>query len=154
LISGNFACYPKSDRVAIHRTACEMAMRHPNWAFRNPDKLARAQQQQGAAHDRFVQFFGRGINVMSIWSDWISAAPAGPNRDWRRQRCFDIRSIADECATTSTATPSRPLLFERIAGRDPERTNQVFRNVSLAVISARSIMRRKCGKPAILLIAH
>src|ERR1700681_1102414 len=44
LISGNFACYPKSDRVAIHRIACETTMRHPESAFRNPDKLARAQE--------------------------------------------------------------------------------------------------------------
>ena len=64
LISGNFACYPKSDRVAIHRTACEMAMRYPKWAFRNPDKLARARQQQSAEHDRFVQFFGADFLVI------------------------------------------------------------------------------------------
>jgi hypothetical protein len=64
LISGNFVCYPKSDRVAIHCTACEMAMGHPNWAFRNPDKLARARQQQSAEHDRFVQFFGADFLVI------------------------------------------------------------------------------------------
>ena len=29
LISGNFVCYPKSDRAAIHRAACEMTMRLP-----------------------------------------------------------------------------------------------------------------------------
>jgi hypothetical protein len=46
LISGNFACYPQSDRAAIHRSAYEIAMRHPAQAFRNPDKLARARQQQ------------------------------------------------------------------------------------------------------------
>jgi hypothetical protein len=64
LISGNFACYPKTDRVAIHRVACEMAMRHPKWVFRNPDKLARARQQQSAEHDRFVQFFGADFVVI------------------------------------------------------------------------------------------
>jgi hypothetical protein len=64
LISGNFACYPKSDRVAIHRIACEMTMRHPESAFRNPDKLARAQELQNAEHDRFVKFFGADFVVI------------------------------------------------------------------------------------------
>ena len=64
LISGNFVCYPKRDRAAIHRAACEMTMRHPESAFRNPDKLARAQQLQNAEHDRFVQFFGADFVVI------------------------------------------------------------------------------------------
>ena len=64
LISGNFACYPKSDRAAIHRSAYEIAMRHPEQAFRNPDKLARAQQQQKTVHDWFVQFFGDDFVVI------------------------------------------------------------------------------------------
>ena len=64
LISGNFVCYPKSERAAIHRTAYEMAMRHPESAFRNPDKLARAQQLQKTEHDRFVQFFGAAFVVI------------------------------------------------------------------------------------------
>lgn len=39
-------------------------MRHPERAFRNPDKLARAQQQQKAEHDRFVRFFGDDFVVL------------------------------------------------------------------------------------------
>ena len=39
-------------------------MRHPESAFRNPDKLARAQQLQNAEHDRFVQFFGADFVVI------------------------------------------------------------------------------------------
>jgi hypothetical protein len=64
LMSGTFAWYPKSDRAAIHRTAYEMTMRHPESAFRNPDKLARAQQLQNTEHDRFVQFFGADFVVI------------------------------------------------------------------------------------------
>ena len=64
LISGNFACYPQNDRDAIHHAAYEMTMRHPESAFRNPDKLARAQQLQSAHHDRFVQFFGADFVVI------------------------------------------------------------------------------------------
>jgi len=39
-------------------------MRHPQRAFRNPDKLARALQLQSAEHDRFVQFFGADFVVI------------------------------------------------------------------------------------------
>lgn len=64
LISGNFACYPRTERAAIHRIACEVTMRYPQRAFRNPDKLARAQQLQRAHHDQFVKFFGADFVVM------------------------------------------------------------------------------------------
>ena len=42
-----------------------MTMRQPESAFRNPDKLARAQELQNAEHDRFVQFFGADFVVIS-----------------------------------------------------------------------------------------
>ncbi|MGH3560815.1 MAG: hypothetical protein ACRDTN_03155, partial [Mycobacterium sp.] len=64
LVSGNFACYPKRERATIRRIACEMTVRHPQRAFRNPDKLARAQQLQRAEHDRFLQFFGADFVVI------------------------------------------------------------------------------------------
>ena len=185
LISGNFACYPKSDRAAIHRTACEMAMRHPKWAFRNPDKLARARQQQSAEHDRFVQFFGADFVVIpgaqltermrsfyTFCCDQIVAELAasgkrpkhpsfnGPDypahlvasdsvavthdevdglglyaefgmieeafADPSLLRHPDYRRRVRDCLDDPTISP---VLFERMAARDPERTNQVFRKL-------------------------
>jgi hypothetical protein len=64
LLSGNFAWYPKSERAAVHRTAYEMAMRHPESVFRNPAKLARAEQVQKVEHDWFVRFFGTDFVVV------------------------------------------------------------------------------------------
>jgi hypothetical protein len=64
LMSGHFMAYRKRDRAAIHRAACEMALRHPERAFRNPDKLARARQLQSAEHERFVRFFGADFVVI------------------------------------------------------------------------------------------
>jgi len=64
LVSGNLACYPKSDRIALHRIAYEIAMRYPQRVFRNPDKLARAQQLQRTHHEQFVKFFGADFVVI------------------------------------------------------------------------------------------
>ena len=185
LISGNFVCYPKRDRAAIHRAACEMMMRHPESAFRNPDKLARAQQLQNDEHDRFVQFFGADFVVipgaqltermrsfytfcrdqavsvlaksgkqpknvpfhapdypadlvasdavaithdqvegMGLYADFgpIERAFADPSLlrhpDYRRR----VRDYLGDDTVS-------PLLFVRMAARDPERTNEVFRKL-------------------------
>jgi hypothetical protein len=185
LISGTFACYPKSDRAAIHHAAYEITMRHPESAFRNPDKLARAQQLQNTEHDRFVQFFGADfvlipgaqlaermrsfytfcrdqavselaasgkqpknlpfhfpdypadlvgsdtvavthdeVEGMGLYADFglIEEAFADPSLlrhpDYRRR----VRDYLDDDSVS-------PLLFVRIAARDPERTNEVFRKL-------------------------
>jgi hypothetical protein len=185
LISGNFVCYPKSDRAAIHRTACEMAMRHPKWAFRNPDKLARARQQQSAEHDRFVQFFGADFVVIPgaqltermrsfyiFCRDQVVADLAASGKRPKHPPFHGPDYPSDLVASDSVAVthdevdglglyaefgmieqafadPSllrhpdyrrrvrdylddptiSPVLFERMAARDPERTNQVFRKL-------------------------
>jgi hypothetical protein len=182
LISGNFVCYPKGDRAAIRRTACEMTMRHPERAFRNPDKLARAQQLQRAQHDRFVQFFGADFVVIPgaqlterMRSFYIfcrdqtvaelAACGMQPKNLPFRAGDYPADLVAsDSVAVTQDevegmglyaefglieeafADPSLlrhpeyrrrvrdylndatvpPLLFDRMAVRDPARTNQVF----------------------------
>jgi hypothetical protein len=185
LMSGNFAAYPKSDSVAIHRVACEVTMRYPERAFRNPEKLARAQQLQSMEHDRFVRFFGADFVVipgpeltermrsfytfcrdqtvaedsasgmqpkklpfhgadypadlvtsdavavthdevdgMGLYAGFgmIEEAFADPSLlrdpDYRRR----VRDYLDDPTVP-------PLLFERMASRDPERTNLVFRKL-------------------------
>ena len=185
LISGNFACYPKSDRVAIHRLACEMTMRHPESVFRNPDKLARAQELQNAEHDRFVQFFGADFVVIpgaqliermrSFYNscrDQAVAELAVSGKEPKNAPFHGPEYPADLVASDAVAVthdevegmglyaefgsieqafadPSLlrhpeyrrrvrdyldddtvlPVLFERMAARDPERANQVFRKL-------------------------
>ena len=185
LISGNFACYPKSDRVAIHRIACEMTMRHPESAFRNPDKLARAQQLQNTEHDRFVQFFGADFVVIAgaqltermrrfynFCRDQAVPEPAVSGKEPKSAPFHAPEYPADLVASDAVAVthdevegmglyaefgpieqafadPSllrhpdyrrrvrdyldddtvSPLLFVRIAARDPEGTNDVFRKL-------------------------
>jgi len=185
LISGNFACYPKSDRAAIHRSAYEIAMRHPEQAFRNPDKLARAQQQQKTIHDCFVQFFGDDFVVIpgaqltermqsfyTFYRDHVAAELAASGKQPKNLPFHPPDYPADLVASDAVAIthdevdgvglyaefglieeafadPSllrhpeyrrrvrdylddptvSPLLFERMAARDPERTNQVFRKL-------------------------
>ena len=185
LVSGNFTIHPKSARGAIRHIACEIAMRYPKRAFRNPDKLARARQLQRTEHDRFVQFFGADFVVipgaqltermrsfynfcreqtvaelaasgkqpkhrpfhgpdypgdlvasdavavthdevegLGLYAEFgmIEEAFADPSLlrhpDYRRR----VRDYLDDPTVP-------PLLFERMAGRNPERTNQAFRKL-------------------------
>jgi hypothetical protein len=185
LISGNLARYAKSDRAAIYHTACEMTMKHPERAFRNPDKLARAQQQQRTHHDQFVQFFGADFVVIPVAQ--LTERMRSFYTFCREQRVAELVAsgmqpknlpfhftgypadlvASDAVAVThdvveglglyaefrlieeAFADPSLlrhpdyrrrvrdyldddtvpPLLFERMAKRDPERTNQVFRKL-------------------------
>jgi hypothetical protein len=185
LISGNFAVYPKRERATIRRVACEMTMRHPESAFRNPDKLARAQQLQKAEHDRFVQFFGADFVVIpgaqltermrcfyAFCRDQAVAELAASGKQPKNAPFHGPDYPADLVASDAVAVthdevegmglyaefgpieqafadPSllrhpdyrrrlrdyldddtvSPLLFERMAARDPERTNQVFRKL-------------------------
>lgn len=185
LISGNFACYPNSDRAAIYGIASELAMRHPERAFRNPDKLARAQKLQNAEHDRFVQFFGADFVVVpgallnermrsfyTFCRDQAVAELAAVGTQPKNVPFHGADYPADLVASDAVAVthdvvegmglcaefgmieeafadPSllrhpdyrrrvrdylddhtvSPLLFVRMAARDPERTNQVFRKL-------------------------
>ena len=162
-----------------------MTMRHPQSAFRNPDKLARAQQLQKTHHDQFVRFFGADFVVipgaqltermrsfyafcrdqavaelaasgeqptnvpfvapdypadvvasdavavthdeiegMGVYAEFgmIEEAFADPSLlrhpDYRRR----VRDYVDDDSVS-------PLLFVRMAARNPERTNQVFRKL-------------------------
>jgi hypothetical protein len=186
LISGNFVCCPKRDRAAIHRAAYEMTMRHPRSAFRNPAKLARAQQLQKTHHDQFVRFFGADFVVIpgaqltermrsfyTFCRDQAVAELAASGKQPKNLPLFHHPDYpADLVASDAVAVthdeveglglyaefgmieeafddPSllrhpdyrrrvrdylddptvSPVLFERIAAPDPERTNQVFRKL-------------------------
>ena len=185
LISGNLAWYPKKDRATIHRVAYEITMRHPERAFRNPAKLARAQQLQSVEHDRFVRFFGADFVVIpgaqltermrgfyTFCHDQVVAELAasgkqpknapfrGPDYPADLVASDVVAVIHDEVEGVrlyaefglieeAFADPSllrhpdyrrrvrdylddptvSPVLFERMAARDPERTNQVFRKL-------------------------
>ncbi|HET7667033.1 MAG TPA: hypothetical protein VFK56_13385 [Mycobacterium sp.] len=185
LISGNLNCFPKSERVAIHRIACEITLQFPQRAFRNPDKLARAQQLQRAHHDQFVKFFGADFVVISgaqltermrhfytfcreqTMAELATSGKQSKNLPFRAPDYPADLVASDAVAVThdeieglgmyaqfgmieeAFADPSllrhpnyrrgvrdylddptvSPLLFVRMAARDLERTNQVFRKL-------------------------
>jgi hypothetical protein len=64
LVSGDLAVYPASSRAVINRVAYESSMRHPESVFRNPAKLASAQQMSKAEHATFLQVFGDDFVVI------------------------------------------------------------------------------------------
>ena len=185
LISGNFVGYPKRDRTSILRVACEFTMRHPERAFRNRDKLIRAQQLLNAEHDRFIRFFRADFVVIpgsrltermgsfyAFCRDQAMAEIAGSGRQPKDQPFHGpdypgalvasdaVAVIHDEVEglglyaefgpiEQAFADPSllqhpdyrrrlrdylddasiSPVLFERMAARAPEQTNQVFRKL-------------------------
>lgn len=185
LMSGNFTVHPKNDRALIHRIACEISMRYPKRAFRNPDKLARAQQLQRTEHDRFVRFFGADVVVIpgarltermrsfyTFCREQVVAELAASGKKPKRAPFHGADYPAELVASDAVAVahyevegmglyanfgmieeafadPSLlrhpdyrrrvrdylddptvpPLLFDRMAARDPERTNQVFRKL-------------------------
>jgi len=185
LMSGNFTVHPKSDRASIHRVACKISMRYPKRAFRNPDKLARAQQLQRTEHDRFVRFFGADFVVIpgaqltermrSFYTFCRDHAAAELTASGKQPKNLPFHApdypadlvASDVVAVThdevegmglyanfgmieeAFADPSLlrhpdyrrrvrdylddptvpPLLFDRMAARDPECANQVFRKL-------------------------
>jgi hypothetical protein len=64
LVSGDVAVYPDDSRAVIYHAAYELAMQHPAAVFRNPAKLALAQQMSKDQHTRFVEFFGTDLAVI------------------------------------------------------------------------------------------
>lgn len=64
LVSAPPTVLGRKQRAEAFSTALELALRQPELAFRNPDKLARAWQLQQEQHDRFIRFFGTDMVVV------------------------------------------------------------------------------------------
>lgn len=69
LVSGAIQPIEKRARDRVYAAAAEVAMRQPELAFRNPDKLDQAWELQRADRDRFVRFFG--TDMLSIPGDQL-----------------------------------------------------------------------------------
>lgn len=66
LISGVSATYGAGTRAELLQVAAEMAARHPELVYRNPDRLARGWELQRAERAAFVEHFGSDTVVLDI----------------------------------------------------------------------------------------
>lgn len=64
LFSGTQSILPAVARADVRRVAIEMAMKFPQMAFRNPEKLQQAWDLQREQHEMFVEFFGTDLLVV------------------------------------------------------------------------------------------
>jgi hypothetical protein len=64
ILSGVASLLPAADRAAACQVAAELLAARPKLAFRNPDKLAQAWEQQRAEYRSFVEFFGADLVVL------------------------------------------------------------------------------------------
>ena len=64
MVSGNLSAYPASARSESLVAAARQALNHPELAFRNPAKLAQAQDMVAEQREAFVDLFGAD----SSWS--------------------------------------------------------------------------------------
>lgn len=64
MVSGPARVLPAQERATAGRTALELALRFPERAFRNPDKLAEAWRLQHADRERFIAHFGADLVVV------------------------------------------------------------------------------------------
>jgi hypothetical protein len=105
LVSGTLTAYQKQAREVLYKAAADVAMRHPELALRNPDRLRRAWEIQREDRDRFIRFFGADMVVFP--------ATQVPNR-MRDYYVFSRRETLAELAARGK-TPKRlghPLRFD------------------------------------------
>jgi hypothetical protein len=65
LLSGASTVWPAASPGEAYRLAAELAMRHPELVFRNPEKLAQGQERQREERRHFIAFFGSDLVVLS-----------------------------------------------------------------------------------------
>lgn len=64
MVSGNLSAYPASARDGMLVAAAQQALSHPELAFRNPAKLAQAQDMVAEQREAFVDLFGADLIVV------------------------------------------------------------------------------------------
>jgi hypothetical protein len=64
MLSGPTSVLRATERDIAYELALDMSMRAPEAVFRNPEKLARAWEQQRADRERFIRFFGADLVVV------------------------------------------------------------------------------------------
>jgi hypothetical protein len=58
LVSGSMRAYAKSDAARVARAALDLAAKHPELVYRNPEKVRQGWEQMRADRAAFVEFFG------------------------------------------------------------------------------------------------
>jgi hypothetical protein len=66
LMSGQPLTFGADQRDHILKVAAEAALEHPELAFRNPERLARAWELQAAERDAFIDHFGDDIVMLPL----------------------------------------------------------------------------------------
>jgi hypothetical protein len=64
MLSGPTSVLRATERDIAYELALDMSMRAPEAVFRNPEKLARAWEQQRTDRERFIRFFGADLVVV------------------------------------------------------------------------------------------
>jgi len=65
LLSGASTIWPAANRGEAYRLAAELAARHPELVFRNPERLAQGRERQREERRHFIAFFGSDLVVLS-----------------------------------------------------------------------------------------
>jgi hypothetical protein len=97
MLSGPTNVLRPAQQDVAYELALDMALRTPEAVFRNPEKLARAWEQQRTDRERFIRFFGADLVVVTgdqaeeqlnayyafCREEILGSAPKGPSRGRR-----------------------------------------------------------------------
>lgn len=97
MLSGPTNVLRPAQQDVAYKLALDMALRTPEAVFRNPEKLARAWEQQRTDRERFIRFFGADLVVVTgdqaeeqlnayyafCREEILGSAPKGPSRGRR-----------------------------------------------------------------------
>jgi len=92
LLSGASTIWPAANRGEAYRLAAELAARHPELVFRNPERLAQGRERQREERRHFIAFFGSDLVVLS--GDEL----AGRMEAYWRFRMYEVRDAEGRSA--------------------------------------------------------
>ena len=92
LLSGASTIWPAANRGEAYRLAAELAARHPELVFRNPERLAQGRERQREERRHFIAFFGSDLVVLS--GDEL----AGRMEAYWRFRMYEVRDAQGRSA--------------------------------------------------------
>jgi hypothetical protein len=107
LLSGATSVLPAASSAEAHRTAAEIAVRHPALAFRDPERLAKGWELQREDRRWFVAFFGSDL-VVCAGSELADRMRAYGEFRMREARDAEGKSAADRARQRSGVTPATP----------------------------------------------
>jgi hypothetical protein len=107
LLSGAARVVPAASSAEAHRTAAELAVRHPALALRDPERVARAWELQREDRRWFVAFFGSDL-VVCAGSELAGRMRAYGEFRMREARDAEGTSAADRAQQRYGVTPATP----------------------------------------------